>query len=99
MDALSYTAYVDAPSLETMRKRGEEPMKNLTRSIKADNEILRLVERITFGKRPVSICLAKYRIELPREIVVLGPPLFCRENMDASDLLLAEIPRDILSGD
>ena len=39
IDAPSYTAYVDAPSLDEMKERGEDPMKNLMRSIKADNEI------------------------------------------------------------
>src|SRR5918999_1647666 len=49
IDAPSYTAYVDGPSLQEMRDRGEDPMKNLARSIKADNEILRLFDNITFG--------------------------------------------------
>lgn len=40
IDAPGYTAYVDAPSLEAMRKRGEDPMKNLDRSIAADNAVL-----------------------------------------------------------
>ena len=48
---------------------------------------------------PFLISFTEYLIELAREIVVLGPPLFGRENMDASDLLLAKVPRDILSGD
>ncbi|HEX2933063.1 MAG TPA: hypothetical protein VHV54_25265, partial [Candidatus Binatia bacterium] len=49
IDAPSYTAYVDGPSLQEMRDRGEDPMKNLARSIKADNEILRLFDNVTFG--------------------------------------------------
>ena len=49
IDAPSYTAYVDAPSLDEMKERGEDPMKNLMRSIKADNEILRLFDGSRFA--------------------------------------------------
>ena len=38
IDAPGYTAYVDAPSLDAMRSRGEDPVANFTRSIKADND-------------------------------------------------------------
>ena len=40
IDAPGYTAYVDEPSLEAMRQRGEDPDANLERSIAADNRIL-----------------------------------------------------------
>ena len=36
IDAPGYTAYVDEPSLEQMRARGEDPMQNFSRSLKAD---------------------------------------------------------------
>ena len=49
IDAPSYTAYVDAPSLDEMKARGEDPVKNLMRSMKADNEILRLFDDVTFA--------------------------------------------------
>ena len=40
IDAPGYTAYVDEPSLEAMRQRGEDPDANLERSIAADNRLL-----------------------------------------------------------
>jgi 5-methyltetrahydropteroyltriglutamate--homocysteine methyltransferase len=64
IDAPSYTAYVDAPSLQEMRDRGEDPMKNLERSIKADNEILRLFDNVTFG---IHLCRGNQRSMWHRE--------------------------------
>ncbi|HEY7221527.1 MAG TPA: methionine synthase [Candidatus Binatia bacterium] len=64
IDAPSYTAYVDGPSLQEMRDRGEDPMKNLMRSIKADNEILRLFDGVTFG---IHLCRGNQRSMWHRE--------------------------------
>ncbi len=64
IDAPSYTAYVDAPSLEEMNKRGEDPIKNIARSIKADNEILRLFDDTTFG---IHLCRGNQRSMWHRE--------------------------------
>jgi 5-methyltetrahydropteroyltriglutamate--homocysteine methyltransferase len=64
VDAPSYTAYVDAPSLDEMKERGEDPMKNLTRSIQADNEILRLFDGVTFG---IHLCRGNQRSMWHRE--------------------------------
>jgi 5-methyltetrahydropteroyltriglutamate--homocysteine methyltransferase len=64
IDAPSYTAYVDGPSLQEMRERGEDPMKNLARSIKADNEILRLFDNVTFG---IHLCRGNQRSMWHRE--------------------------------
>ncbi len=64
IDAPSYTAYVDGPSLQEMRDRGEDPMKNLARSIKADNEILRLFDNVTFG---IHLCRGNQRSMWHRE--------------------------------
>jgi len=64
IDAPSYTAYVDGPSLQEMRDRGEDPMKNLARSIKADNEILRLFDSVTFG---IHVCRGNQRSMWHRE--------------------------------
>src|SRR6266576_7273061 len=47
----------------------------------------------------VSFSFTKYLIELARELVVFRPPLLSRKNVDASDLLPAEVPRNIFSGD
>jgi 5-methyltetrahydropteroyltriglutamate--homocysteine methyltransferase len=64
IDAPSYTAYVDAPSLDEMTGRGEDPMKNLMHSIKADNEILRLFDGVTFG---IHLCRGNQRSMWHRE--------------------------------
>jgi 5-methyltetrahydropteroyltriglutamate--homocysteine methyltransferase len=64
IDAPSYTAYVDGPSLSEMKERGEDPMKNLTRSIQADNEILRLFDGVTFG---IHLCRGNQRSMWHRE--------------------------------
>jgi methionine synthase II (cobalamin-independent) len=64
IDAPSYTAYVDAPSLDEMKARGEDPVKNLMRSIKADNEILRLFDDVTFG---IHLCRGNQRSMWHRE--------------------------------
>jgi 5-methyltetrahydropteroyltriglutamate--homocysteine methyltransferase len=47
-----------------MKERGEDPMKNLTRSINADNEILRLFDGITFG---IHLCRGNQRSMWHRE--------------------------------
>lgn len=64
IDAPGYTAYVDPPSLDEMRKRGEDPMMNFARSIEADNELLRLFEDVTFG---IHLCRGNQRSMWHRE--------------------------------
>ena len=64
IDAPSYTAYADEPSLAAMRKRGEDPMKNMAASIKADNELLRLFDNVTFG---IHLCRGNQRSMWHRE--------------------------------
>jgi methionine synthase II (cobalamin-independent) len=64
IDAPSYTAYVDAPSLDEMKARGEDPVKNLARSIEADNEILRLFDDVTFA---IHLCRGNQRSMWHRE--------------------------------
>jgi 5-methyltetrahydropteroyltriglutamate--homocysteine methyltransferase len=49
IDAPGYTAYVDKVSLERMRSRGEDPDKNLARSIAADNAVIAGFDGVTFG--------------------------------------------------
>ena len=49
MDAPGFTAYVDKVSLERMRARGEDPMKNLERGIKAENDVIAGFPGVTFG--------------------------------------------------
>lgn len=54
IDEPSYTGYVDPATLERMRSRGEDPMKNLRRAVKASNAVIDgLKGRATFG---VHIC-------------------------------------------
>jgi 5-methyltetrahydropteroyltriglutamate--homocysteine methyltransferase len=64
IDAPSYTAYVDAPSLDAMRKRGEDPMQNFARSLKADNDVIRGFEGVTFG---IHLCRGNQRSMWHRE--------------------------------
>jgi 5-methyltetrahydropteroyltriglutamate--homocysteine methyltransferase len=49
IDAPGFTAYVDPPSLERMRSRGEDPDVNLERSIRAENAIIADFPGVTFG--------------------------------------------------
>jgi 5-methyltetrahydropteroyltriglutamate--homocysteine methyltransferase len=64
IDAPGYTAYVDTPSLEAMRQRGEDPMVNLSRSIRADNELIGGFESVTFG---IHLCRGNQRSMWHRE--------------------------------
>ena len=49
MDAPGLTAYVDQVSLERMRARGEDPAKNLERSIAAENAVIAGFDGVTFA--------------------------------------------------
>jgi 5-methyltetrahydropteroyltriglutamate--homocysteine methyltransferase len=49
IDAPGYTAYVDKVSLDRMRSRGEDPAKNMERSIAADNAVIAGFGDVTFG--------------------------------------------------
>lgn len=49
LDEPSYTGYVDRATLERMRARGEDPMKNLERAIAADNAVREGFGASTFG--------------------------------------------------
>jgi 5-methyltetrahydropteroyltriglutamate--homocysteine methyltransferase len=56
LDEPGYTAYLDNASLEKMRARGEDPARNLERSIAADNAVIDGFLRprgVTFG---IHIC-------------------------------------------
>ncbi len=58
IDAPGYTAYVDNISLGRMRSRGEDPERNLQRSIEADNALIEGFPGITFG---IHICRGNAR--------------------------------------
>jgi 5-methyltetrahydropteroyltriglutamate--homocysteine methyltransferase len=65
IDEPSYTAYVDEPSLEEMRARGEDPIANLRRGIEADNAIIAdFPARVTFG---IHLCRGNQRSMWHRE--------------------------------
>jgi len=53
IDEPGYTAYVDGPSLEMMRARGEDPDANLAQSIAADNAVIGGFPDVTFA---IHIC-------------------------------------------
>jgi 5-methyltetrahydropteroyltriglutamate--homocysteine methyltransferase len=49
IDAPRYSAYVDPRSVQSMRQRGKDPVAELSRSIQADNEVVRGFDGVTFG--------------------------------------------------
>jgi len=63
IDAPSYTAYVDQVSLERMRSRGEDPTKNMARSIEADNAVIAGFDNVTFG---IHLCKGNPRTIDPK---------------------------------
>jgi 5-methyltetrahydropteroyltriglutamate--homocysteine methyltransferase len=64
IDAPGYTAYVDSPSLQAMRERGEDPQENFSRSLKADNQLLEGLDEVTFG---IHLCRGNQRSMWHRE--------------------------------
>jgi 5-methyltetrahydropteroyltriglutamate--homocysteine methyltransferase len=64
IDAPGYTAYVDGPSLDAMRARGEDPKENFSRSLKADNALLDGFDGVTFG---IHLCRGNQRSMWHRE--------------------------------
>jgi 5-methyltetrahydropteroyltriglutamate--homocysteine methyltransferase len=53
IDAPRYSAYVDPRSVQSMHQRGKDPVAELTRSIQADNEVVRGFDGVTFG---IHVC-------------------------------------------
>lgn len=64
VDAPGYTAYVDSKLLGQMRARGEDPARNMTRSIAADNALIAGFPGVTFG---VHLCRGNERSMWHRE--------------------------------
>ena len=64
IDEPGYTAYVDEPSLKAMRKRGEDPMENFGRSLRANAELVRGFPGVTFG---IHLCRGNQRSMWHRE--------------------------------
>jgi 5-methyltetrahydropteroyltriglutamate--homocysteine methyltransferase len=55
LDEPSYTGYVDPPTLERLRSRGEDPLRNLDRAIAADNAVIAGLE----GKAAFSLHICR----------------------------------------
>ncbi len=64
IDEPGYTAYVDKPSIDAMRKRGEDPMANFSRSLKANAALVRHFPGVTFG---IHLCRGNQRSTWHRE--------------------------------
>jgi 5-methyltetrahydropteroyltriglutamate--homocysteine methyltransferase len=64
MDAPSYTAYVDASSLEKMRRQGLDPVARLARSMEADNSVIAGIAGPVFG---IHLCRGNVRSMWHRE--------------------------------
>jgi len=47
IDAPGFTAYVDGPSMDQMRSRGEDPTRNFARSIRAESQIVQSLGDVT----------------------------------------------------
>jgi 5-methyltetrahydropteroyltriglutamate--homocysteine methyltransferase len=64
IDAPSYTSYVDAQSLETMRAARTDPVAKMERSMMSDNAIIGGVKGVTFG---LHLCRGNVRSMWHRE--------------------------------
>jgi 5-methyltetrahydropteroyltriglutamate--homocysteine methyltransferase len=64
VDAPGYTAYVDEPSKQQMRDRGENPAENFSRSLKADAAVIANFPGVTFG---IHLCRGNQRSMWHRE--------------------------------
>jgi 5-methyltetrahydropteroyltriglutamate--homocysteine methyltransferase len=64
IDAPGFTAYVDEPSLQAMRARGEDPGENFSRSLKAEAKIIQGFPGVTFG---LHLCRGNQRSMWHRE--------------------------------
>jgi 5-methyltetrahydropteroyltriglutamate--homocysteine methyltransferase len=64
IDAPGFTAYIDPPSLEQMRARGEDPMQNFARSLKAEAAVIADYPGVTFG---IHLCRGNQRSMWHRE--------------------------------
>jgi 5-methyltetrahydropteroyltriglutamate--homocysteine methyltransferase len=64
IDAPGFTAYVDPPSLQQMRQRGEDPMRNFARSLQAEAAVIADYPGVTFG---IHLCRGNQRSMWHRE--------------------------------
>jgi 5-methyltetrahydropteroyltriglutamate--homocysteine methyltransferase len=81
IDAPGLTAYVDGPSMAQMRARGEDPMANFARSLKAEAAVVANFPGMTFG---IHVCRGNQHSMWHRE-----------GSYDAiAERLFAELPHD-----
>jgi 5-methyltetrahydropteroyltriglutamate--homocysteine methyltransferase len=64
IDAPGFTAYVDEPTMAQMRARGEDPMRNFTRSLQAEAAVIAGYPGVTFG---IHLCRGNQRSMWHRE--------------------------------
>jgi 5-methyltetrahydropteroyltriglutamate--homocysteine methyltransferase len=64
IDAPGFTAYVDPPSLQQMRARGEDPAQNFARSLAAEAAVTAEFPGVTFG---IHLCRGNQRSMWHRE--------------------------------
>ena len=64
IDAPGFTAYVDPPSLQQMRARGEDTEQNFSRSLKAEAALVANFPGVTFG---IHLCRGNQRSMWHRE--------------------------------
>jgi 5-methyltetrahydropteroyltriglutamate--homocysteine methyltransferase len=64
IDAPGFTAYVDPPSLAQMRARGEDPMGNFARSLKAEAAVVQGLGEVATG---IHLCRGNQRSMWHRE--------------------------------
>jgi 5-methyltetrahydropteroyltriglutamate--homocysteine methyltransferase len=64
IDAPGFTAYVDPPSLQQMRARGEDPEQNFARSLKSEAAVTVNFPGVTFG---IHLCRGNQRSMWHRE--------------------------------
>jgi 5-methyltetrahydropteroyltriglutamate--homocysteine methyltransferase len=64
IDAPGFTAYIDPPSMEQMRERGEDPMQNFSRSLEAEAAVIANFPGVTFA---IHLCRGNQRSMWHRE--------------------------------
>jgi 5-methyltetrahydropteroyltriglutamate--homocysteine methyltransferase len=58
IDAPGFTAYVDKPTMDQMRARGEDPMQNFSRSLKAESKVVENLGDVASG---IHLCRGNQR--------------------------------------
>ncbi len=64
IDAPGFTAYVDKPTMDQMRARGEDPMENFSRSIRAEARVVENLGEVASG---IHLCRGNQRSMWHRE--------------------------------